>query len=119
MKIFVTWSDVQKYINEVATRYKDSNINGVYGIPRGGLVLAVMLSHKMNVPMLGAPAEGCIIVDDIADSGRSLIHYTDNDTQFNKYHITTLYSHPRSVVTPEYFMFTKDNEWIVFPWECD
>jgi hypoxanthine phosphoribosyltransferase len=119
MKLFVGWTDVQKYVNEVAIRYKDANITGVYGLPRGGLVLAVMLSHKMNVPMLVAPTDGCLIVDDIADSGRSLIHYTDNDTQFNKYHITTMYRHPRSVVTPEYFMFTKDDEWIVFPWECD
>ena len=120
-KIYVTWKDVEDFVNSLAdtmdTRKKP--VSGVYGLPRGGLVLAVMLSHKLNVPMLFAPADGCIIVDDIADSGRSLIHYTENDTQFNKYFIATMYYHPRSSVEPDYWVWNKEDCWIVFPWEME
>ena len=118
-KIYVTWEEVTEFVNNVAKKVEEKglNISGVYGLPRGGLVLAVMLSHKLHVPMLMAPAANAIIVDDIADSGRSLIHYTENDTQFNKFFIATMYYHPRSLVEPDYWIYNKEDNWIVFPWE--
>lgn len=119
-KIFVTWEDVEDYIEYVARSTKDIEFQGVYGIPRGGLVLAVMLSDRLGIPMLMAPCRGALIVDDIADSGRSLIHYTENDTQFNQYAITTFFYHPRSSVKPDWFFKEKtEGSWIVFPWEYD
>jgi hypoxanthine phosphoribosyltransferase len=119
-KIFVTWKEVEDYIDFVVKETKDIEFTGVYGIPRGGLVMAVMLSDRLGLPMLMAPCNGALIVDDIADSGRSLIHYTENDTQFNKYAITTFFYHPRSMVTPHwYFKEKEEGSWIVFPWEYD
>lgn len=119
-KIFVTWEDVEDYIEYVARSTKDIEFEGVYGIPRGGLVLAVMLSDRLGIPMLMAPCRGALIVDDIADSGRSLCHYTENDTQFNQYAITTFFYHPRSSVVPGwYFKEKPEGSWIVFPWEYD
>ena len=44
----LTWQDVNNYVSRVANIVKDRQLSGVYGIPRGGLVLAVMLSHKLN-----------------------------------------------------------------------
>lgn len=121
MKIYVTWDEVTNFVNNLVKYFDECEIKpcGVYGIPRGGLILATLLSYKMNIPLLMAPADGCVIIDDIADSGRSLCHYTENDTQFNKYFIATLYYHQRSTVQPDYTEFEKTDEWIVFPWEYD
>lgn len=120
-KVFVTWEQIHNYINEVEKDLKNKNIKptGVYGPPRGGLIFAVLLSYKMNIPLLLNAAEGCIIIDDIADSGRTLLHFTENDTQFNKYYITTMYYHERSLVKPDFYIYNKHNDWIVFPYEYD
>ena len=118
-KEYVTWQDVEAYVQEVANRYKDSNIPGVYGIPRGGLIYAVLISHKMHIPMLMSAVENCIIVDDIADTGETLIHYQNNSSGDgkNKYHITTMYYREGSTVKPEYYYREKKDKWIVYPWE--
>ena len=117
-KVYVTWDEIKQWVDKIVELSTDYNFSGVYGIPRGGLVMATMLSYKLDIPLLTAPHNNCLIVDDIADSGRSLIHYTDNDTQFNKYTIATYYYHSRSMVVPTWYSKIKeDNTWIVFPWE--
>lgn len=118
---YVEWQDIQKYIESVAEFFKNNNITGVYGIPRGGLVLAVLLSHKMNIPLLQAPTENCIIIDDICDSGESLMHYFKNSSGNKKRnnYITTMYYKKNDLVKPDMFFKYKENEWIVYPWEVD
>ena len=120
-KVLVSWDDIHNYIDLVALDLEKRNIKptGVYGIPRGGLVFATILSYKLNIPLLLNAAEGCVIIDDIADSGRTLLHFTENDTQFNKYYITTMFYHERSVVTPDFYVHKKQDNWIVFPYEYD
>lgn len=118
-KFYVTWQDMEDYVDELVKELKKKKIKptGVYGVPRGGLILATLLSYKMDIPMLLNASKGCIIVDDIADSGRTLLHYTENDTQFNKYFISTMFYHERSLVKPDFYKFKKDDKWVVFPWE--
>ena len=115
-KLYVTWEDVSRYIDSVigfiARTKKLEKVTGIYGIPRGGLVLAVMLSHRMGVPLLLAPCKDCIIIDDIADTGITLKHYDECG-----YFITTMFYHKQSVVTPKYWYFDKTNKWVVYPWE--
>ena len=124
-KIFVTWDEVNDFVNYVAENI-DTPINGVYGLPRGGLVLAVMLSHKLGVPMLMSPCSNCLIVDDICDTGESLIHYVKNscgtaDGYFlNGYQIATMYyKDNRLGIKPDIYKYLKGNDWIVFPWEVE
>lgn len=121
----VTWQDVDDFISMVCDKLKsDSSINinkisGVYGLPRGGLVFAVMLSHALDIPLLAAPADKCIIVDDICDSGESLLHYVKNSSGHNsRKHITvTMYLKPNQLVKPDIYAKIKGDKWIVFPWE--
>lgn len=117
MKEKVNWEEIEQYIDNVNDFYKDKNISGVYGLARGGLIFAVMLSHKMNIPLLLAPTPNCIIIDDICDSGESLIHYTTNRYDENKYYITTMYYNKKSSIKVDYYMKEKENKWIVYPWE--
>jgi len=76
-----------------------------------------LISYKLDIPLLMNASKGCLIIDDIADSGRTLLHFTENDTQFNKYFIATMYYHQRSIVKPNYYKFEKNDKWIVFLWE--
>lgn len=120
-KVYVSWEQVHEFIDGVVNDLNKKGIkpSGVYGIPRGGIIFATMLSYKLDVPLLLNAAKDCIVVDDIADSGRTLLHFTENDTQFNKYYIATMFYHERSVVKPDFYMFNKNNDWIVFPYEYD
>ncbi len=108
----VTWSDVDDWIDQVTIRYAGKHLSGVYGIPRGGTVLAIMLSHAMDIPCLSAPCKNCLIVDDISDTGITLKHYHEKG-----YQIATMYSTDNTEVIPDFSMFMKKDDWIVFPWE--
>lgn len=121
-KTYVTWEQVEAFVHDIYNKYKDSNLAGVYGLPRGGLVFAVMLSHRLNVPMLSAPCKGCLIVDDICDSGESLIHYRKNSSgnEDFEYNIATMYYKENKLgIVPDCYFETKEDRWIVFPWEAD
>ena len=124
-KEYVTWKQVDEFVDDVAASFVADMLldkpPGVYGLPRGGLVLAVMLSHKLDIPLLAAPCDGCIIVDDICDSGESLKHYYDQTSSIHKrgYRIVTMYYNITSKVIPSFFRYLKKDSWIVFPWECE
>ena len=114
----VDWEQVETFLDEISVISDLYNLNftGVYGLPRGGLVLAVMISHRLNIPLLLAPCKNCLIVDDIADTGISLEHY-DIDKNEKQYYITTMYYHIQSKVVPDFYVYEKTDNWIKFPWE--
>ena len=118
-KVELSWNDVEQYIEKLQIKYEDQNISGVYGVPRGVLVLAVIISHRLQIPLLTAPTKDCLIVDDICDSGESLLHYVKNSSAVNKplYHISTMIYKENNLVIPEYYWGLKEDKWIVFPWE--
>lgn len=108
-----SWKDVELFIDRVAGSF--DGVNGVYGPPRGGLVFAVMLSHRLGVPLLMAPCDGCLIVDDICDEGDTLYHY--RKTLNCK--IVTMYYVQGATITPDFWMLEKTRgDWVVFPWEA-
>lgn len=51
---------------------KIKKFEGVYGFPRGGLCLAVALSHSLELPLLEEPKNNSLIIDDIYDTGYTL-----------------------------------------------
>lgn len=107
----VTWEEVYKYISALE-EHLPSTVSGVYGIPRGGNVLATMISYYYGFPLLQAPCKDCIVVDDISDTGETLLHY-----KAKGYFITTMFYHKQSKVVPDFWLFEKTDEWIVYPWE--
>ena len=122
MKVYVSYSSVQCFVDKVAAYFNEEGIQltGVFGIPRGGLVLAVMISHKMNIPLLMSPTEGCLIVDDICDSGESLVHYVKNTSSPNKpkYYTATMYYKDNELgIVPFIYDCIKGDDWIIFCWE--
>lgn len=87
--------------------------DGVYGIPAGGLVLAVYLYYRLKLPLLLAPTENTLVVDDIVDVGDMMSHYAKKG-----YFIVSLFYNPsKSIVKPNIWLREKQDKWIRFPWE--
>lgn len=108
----VTWDMVDRFVDAVFNICGQRDFSGVYGFPRGGLPLAVWISHRAGLPLLLAPSENALLVDDIADTGATLFKYRKS------HFIATMFYHRQSSVVPDFWMFEKKNdEWIVFPWE--
>jgi len=43
---------------------KVKSYSGIYGIIIGGIIIAILLSYKTNIPLLLEPQGNCLIVDD-------------------------------------------------------
>ena len=108
----VTWSQVEQFIDDLKKHYCNVKFSGVYGIPKGGVVIASMIAYNLNIPLLMAPHPNCLVVDDITDTGNSLKHY-----QLKGYKIATMYWKQSSEVTPDFYIWEKKDNWIIFPWE--
>lgn len=117
-KIYYTWEDLNKTINIIANKIIDSKIeiNGIRGIPRGGLVPAVILSHRLDKPLLNNSSltdKTVLVVDDISDSGNTLKYYTLYGCP-----IVTLHTKMSSIVIPTFYGgIVADDEYIYYPWE--
>jgi hypothetical protein len=51
----LTWHDFDRAVASIAERLHGRRFRGVHGLPRGGLVLAVSLSHRLELPLLPDP----------------------------------------------------------------
>lgn len=112
-KEYVTWQDIENFIQFLADNTHDfKEFNGVYGPARGGLIYAVIISNRYNIPFLGAPQKGCLVVDDICDTGDTALAWKDKG-----YTIATHYYKHGSKVLPNFIYKFKDDKWISFPWE--
>ena len=67
-----SWSDFDKSVEFIAKKCKFLKFSGIYGIPRGGLCLAVALSHKLKINLISEPIKNSLIVDDIYETGITL-----------------------------------------------
>ena len=49
-KLIASWDDVETSIERIVNEIneKELPIDSIYGIPRGGLIPAVILSHKLD-----------------------------------------------------------------------
>lgn len=79
----------------------------IYGVPRGGVYAALLLRGHMqhyDCTILEEPENGCIIIDDLIDSGATREQYSK--------------SHPES---PFFALIDKQTEelkeWVLLPWE--
>ena len=118
----IEWDLYLKLIYELAEKIKDSGIQYryVYGIPRGGMIPAVILSHVLKIEqislipaLLPGSEEKILIVDDLADTGETLKYYAQ---WYREYDIAVIYCKPWSQVKPTYYV-EETELWIEFPYE--
>jgi hypoxanthine phosphoribosyltransferase len=116
-KEYLTWDEFDVAIEKMAEEYRSRGLNctGVFGIPRGGLPLAVALSHRLNLPLMLHMNKSLLLVDDIADKGTTLSAYKF----FDESPVFTIHYHRQSVVVPDFWVYEKTDKWIVYPWETN
>ena len=73
-KIFLEWSDIHECIRIISKKVfmEYPNIDSVMGLPRGGLVPAVMISHELGLPLVFLAGRNTLVIDDINDTGHTL-----------------------------------------------
>jgi len=89
---------------------KELKFDGIFAPPRGGLIMGVHLSHLLNLPLLLYPTKNSLVVDDIADTGKTLQNIKNKK-------IITLYYHKESIIRPDFWVYEKKNKWITYWWE--
>jgi hypoxanthine phosphoribosyltransferase len=103
------WGDFDRAVAWLAQHLKDIPAVGIYGEPRGGLSLAVTLSHRLALPYLVQMRPGAIWVDDIVDTGRT------RDAVMDASICVAWFTRQKreDVLAAE---VCTGGEWLVFPW---
>ena len=112
-----SWEMFDNDCAEIAERLKNVNYKNIFGIPRGGLVVAIRLSYFLKIPLILEPSKidkETLVADDICDSGKTILKLhgllgfmPDFICLFNKGQPYPVY----------YCRNTAD--WVVFPWETE
>ena len=108
----LNWIEFDECISNISEKCKDKRFVGVYGVPRGGICLAVALSHSLNIPLLKEPTNKSLIVDDIYHTGCTLERIRNiKDTE------THVWISKKKPTWWKAYKINNDDEWVVFPWE--
>lgn len=107
--IKLSWQDVETRVDDFVESYEKEqadmldHFRYVYGVPRGGIPVAIFISQRTGLVLLES-LEGCdpvhvLVVDDIVDSGETRKRYMD-------YSFMSVFDKQK-----------EGNEWVEFPWE--
>src|SRR3954447_9910218 len=144
----MTWEDVGAAVEELAAQIEAAEFrpDAVLALARGGLPAAGALAYALGVknmatlnvefytgvderldePLLLPPVpdlsvlrtERLLVVDDVADTGRTLALARDFCTQHGpEVRTAVLYEKPQSVVRCD-FVWRRTGRWINFPWSA-
>lgn len=124
-KVKFTWEDLDKAIDILSSKINKTTYRFDYiiGIVRGGLIPAVMLAHKLNIPLtisFDKLTGTILLVDDIIDDGTTINSYKE---KINKnveiiscsIHIT---DKTTQKVIPDFY-YKKTSDWQIYPWETE
>ena len=107
---YFTWSEFDKSVEQIANKCRFKEFSGIYGVPRGGLCLAVALSHKLKIELISKPIKNSLIVDDVYETGLTLTTFKDIEGAV----FFVLFSKIKPTWWNTVFI-SKKSEWIVFP----
>lgn len=140
----ISWKTYHETAQKLAATILDHTepIDQIVAISRGGLTLGHLLTDLLRIPIsiitiqsytdiktsgeavLTAKLQNSIkhkhilLVDDVSDSGKTLVRATKYLTRAGAKKITTvtMFYKPRSVYRPDYFA-KQTTKWILFPYE--
>ncbi len=112
MTTYFTWNDFDESVVHIANKCRSLEFSGIYGVPRGGLCLAVALSHKLKINLISEPKKNSLILDDVYETGITLNSFKDIEGAM----FFVLFSKIKPTWWNTVFISEK-SEWIVFPWE--
>jgi len=125
-KRYVSWNEIDELVNSLTQQIAQSGIQfeNIFGLQRGGLIPAVMVSHKLGIPMTkGTISPNTLIIDDICDSGVTFANFFETHQKeyafpFNLNFACLHYKQQTSVFKPTFYSsIWNSNDWIVYPWE--
>jgi len=130
-----SWGGIDTYITRLENQIKTSNIpvTMVVGVARGGLIPAIMLSHRLGVEFdmicwqtrdgsfrdiekVCNLNKGTLIVDDICDSGRTITEIKEMNPNLM---YAVIVDKLEDSIVDFYGCSMYTEEWIHFPWERD
>ncbi len=50
-KVYFSWNDFDQSVDQITEAYREKSLTKVVGLSRGGLSLAVALSHSLGIEM--------------------------------------------------------------------
>ncbi len=111
----LTWQGLDAAVHYIAGQCQGLALSGVYGVPRGGLPLAVALSHRLGIPLAISPGAGVLVVDDIYDSGKTIRDLRERHPGAGPFWVWAT----REFESEGYYSVLNDigPEWVLFPWE--
>ena len=112
MRNYFTWQEFDKSVEYIANKCKNLEFAGIYGIPRGGLCLAVALSHKLKVKLISEPINNSLIVDDVYETG-----FTLNPLRKVEGAMFYVLFSKKEPTWWNAVNISQKKEWIIFPWE--
>ncbi len=120
--IALRWDDFDRAVDALARRFVGRKLDAIYGMPRGGLPLAVALSNILDVPLITGEETSIklrgnvLLVDDIADHGVTIARLRK---RFGPLPAAVWVRRDRCkhLENVEAIMMVSDDEWILFPWE--
>lgn len=133
--ITLSWRDIDNLVDDVCKQISKKNYTMVVGLARGGVIPAVMISHKLGIKYdsvvwqtrdggtqevsrlnnIISNEEKVLIVDDICDSGLTLTQVKANHPNADVAVLTTkMDTKLVDYVAKAYY---NDGRWVIFPWE--
>ncbi len=109
---YFTWNEFDQSVEHIAKKCKFLEFSGIYGVPRGGLCLAVALSHKFKINLISEPRKNSLIVDDVYETGITLNTFRNIEGA----NFFVLFSKKKPTWWRSVHISDR-SEWIVFPWE--
>ena len=109
---YFSWKEFDESVEHIANKCNLLDFSGIYGIPRGGLCLAVALSHKLKINLISEPMKNSLIVDDVYETGITLKSFKHIEGAM----FFVLFSKIRPTWWNSVHISEK-SDWIVFPWE--
>jgi len=118
-KVKITWQQINEMVDNIASwlKIKKAVVVNIYGVSRGGLIPAVMLSHKLNLPLMNMRTKiqkHTLIIDDIEDEGNTMAFFKEWEASALR---ITLISKKEDTNCDYHVQGCDKSKWIVFPWE--
>ena len=135
----VSWEEMHRNARALAAKLlKQGTFQAVIGVARGGLIPATIVARELGIrlvdtvciahydeqnvltepkmmKMLAGDGTGCVVVDDLVDTGRTLALLRQ---YLPKAHYATIYMKPDGkALVDSYVMEVSQDTWIHFPWE--
>lgn len=124
-KYNLAWNYYFRLINKLYQKinWKEEEFDYIVAINRGGNIIGTILSHKTRLPLVVLDKEEVLdvrgkilILDDISDTGRTLLKVISNLQSGTSYKTATLHIQPHTHHKPNYYVSTT-RVWVTYPYE--